>query len=75
MSLKLAILNGLNAIGRVVPAWIAQKIGVYPTLVPSTFLSGVLVFIMLAAHTVAGVTLFGIFYGFFSGVCKYLTLP
>lgn len=63
-------MNGLNAIGRIVPGWIAQKVGVFQTVVPSTLLSGILIFVMLAAHNTAGVVLFGIFFGFFSGVCK-----
>lgn len=45
-------------------------------IIPMTFISGCLVFVMLAATTVRGMVLFAIFYGFFSGACKsFQVLP
>jgi len=72
---SLAILNGLNALGRIIPSYIAQKVGVYEMLVPSTLLSGVLTFVMLAAKDVAGVVNVGVFFGFFSGVYISMLVP
>jgi len=71
----LAILNALNAIGRFVPSYVAQKVGVYQTLVPSTLLSGVLTFVLLAAHNTGGVVAVGALYGFFSGVYISMLVP
>jgi len=71
----LAILNGINALGRIIPSYFAQKVGIYQMLVPSTLLSGVLTFVMLAAKNTAGVVCVSVFFGFFSGVYIAMLVP
>ena len=43
-------------------------------LVPCTFISGGLVWAMFGAKNIAGVIVFGILYGFFSGGCKFVVI-
>jgi hypothetical protein len=43
-------------------------------VVPFTFIAGGLVWAMYGATDIAGVIVFGIFYGFFSGGCKFLVI-
>ena len=68
---QLAILNGASLIGRVVPNFIADKLGTFNMLIPFSAFTGILILILLAVHTPAGFVIFAVFYGIFSGSCKY----
>lgn len=68
----LAILNGASIFGRLLPNFIADKFGPYNMIIPFSFLSGVMIFAWLAVSTPAGLIVFAILYGFFSG--SYISL-
>ncbi|EKM75901.1 hypothetical protein AGABI1DRAFT_131804 [Agaricus bisporus var. burnettii JB137-S8] len=63
----LAILNGGSAFGRIIPNILAGKFGVYNTLLPSLYISSALVFAIFGIKNFAGLTIFAILYGFWSG--------
>ncbi|XP_006455465.1 hypothetical protein AGABI2DRAFT_75392, partial [Agaricus bisporus var. bisporus H97] len=65
----LAILNGGSAFGRIIPNILAGKFGVYNTLLPSLYISSALVFAIFGIKNFAGLTIFAILYGFWSGAC------
>jgi hypothetical protein len=44
-------------------------------LLPSLYISSALVFSMFGIHTPAGLTLFALLYGFWSGSCKSALMP
>jgi len=69
--MKLAILNAGGAFGRVLPNFFADKFGTYNMLLLSLYASSVLVFVILAIHTPAGMTCFAWLYGFWSGSCMF----
>ncbi|KAL8920896.1 MAG: hypothetical protein Q9172_004313 [Xanthocarpia lactea] len=69
----LAILNASSFAGRVVPPLIAGRLGAYNTLLPCLFMTGIIGFAWISVHSVAGIVIFSIFYGFFSGAV--LALP
>jgi hypothetical protein len=73
---QLAILNAANVIGRLLPSVLADHVGVYNTLIPSLFISAVVLFSMLALDKFKGILTFGLLYGFSSGACapRFLTL-
>ncbi|KAF9036304.1 MFS general substrate transporter [Panaeolus papilionaceus] len=60
-------LNLGSFVGRLVPGFFADRLGVYNLLLPCLYLSGVLAFAMYAIKTFQGVVLFSIFFGFWSG--------
>jgi predicted MFS family arabinose efflux permease len=60
------LVNGVGIPGRLVPALVADRLlGPVNTFVPVMFFAGVLLFVWIAVDSVAGVTVFTIFYGFF----------
>ena len=72
----LAILNGLSIIGRVLPAYVADKLGRLNVLIPSVFLCGVLQYALwLPAKNETLVLLFVIIWGACSGVFISLVPP
>ena len=64
----LAVMNAGGLLGRIAPAYLADKVGRFNLLVPSAFLSGLscLVFWFFAKSLVA-VMMFSVVYGFLSG--------
>jgi predicted MFS family arabinose efflux permease len=63
----LAVLNAASVCGRIVPSFRADRFGPINVLVPCCAISAVLAFSWTAVHDTAGVVVFCIFYGFFSG--------
>ncbi|KAL5531046.1 hypothetical protein ACEPAG_3922 [Sanghuangporus baumii] len=72
---SITIMNAANSVGRVIPNWVAQLIGVYRMMVPCTAVAGVLIYVFLAVHDTAGILVFAVFFGFFSGVYISLLVP
>jgi hypothetical protein len=66
-AIQLSVLNASSIFGRVLPSMIAQYFGVYNLIVPSTLCIGITIFCMAAVTNVAGVMVFAILFGFFSG--------
>ncbi|KAI0096149.1 major facilitator superfamily domain-containing protein [Nemania sp. FL0031] len=63
----LAIQNAGSAFGRVIPNIMAVRAGALPVLLGCMFATIVLAYSWPATSTVAGVTVFSVLYGFFSG--------
>ncbi|KDQ61330.1 hypothetical protein JAAARDRAFT_30747 [Jaapia argillacea MUCL 33604] len=64
---SLTILNAASLFGRVVPNYLADGFGTLNILIPACFAASALIFVFLAVHTAAGLIVFAIFFGFFSG--------
>jgi MFS family permease len=64
---SLSILNAASIFGRVLPNFVADKIGSYNMLIPMSTATGILIYAWLAVHDAAGLIVFAILYGFFSG--------
>ncbi|KAF9030600.1 MFS general substrate transporter [Hymenopellis radicata] len=58
--------------GRFFPNFLADKYGPLNILIPSGFITGSLVWVLLGVSSIAGMAIFAVLYGFFSGA--YLTL-
>ena len=62
----LLIMNGVGAIGRIVPAYFADHyFGPLNTLIPFTFISALLLYCWAGVSSPAGLIVFGVFYGMF----------
>ncbi|CCL98733.1 uncharacterized protein FIBRA_00738 [Fibroporia radiculosa] len=68
----LAIMNAGSILGRLIPPFLADRLGVYNMLLPSIFMCAALIFSMFGATTSAGVILVGLLFGFSSGA--YISL-
>ena len=71
----LAIINASSAFGRVIPNFLADKIGPLNMLTPCTLAAGILCLGWIDITDVAGITVFSVFYGFFSGAFVSLLPP
>ena len=71
----LAIINGSSAFGRIIPNFLADKIGPLNMLTPCTLAAGILCLGWIDITDVAGITAFSVFYGFFSGAFVSLLPP
>lgn len=69
----LAIMNSTSVFGRIVPNYLADKLGPFNVVIPCTLFSGVLCFCFIAAKSAAGIIVLMAFYGFFSGT--FVSLP
>jgi len=68
-------LNGASFFGRIIPSLLVQRLGVYNLIIPCVLICGILTFCLLAIHDAAGIVLFSVFYGFFSGAFVSLLSP
>ncbi|KAK6330514.1 hypothetical protein TWF696_003403 [Orbilia brochopaga] len=68
-----SILNGASTFGRVVPNFFADRVGSINMQIPAMIVSGVLILCWLPIKTFAGMLVFVVLYGFFSGV--FISLP
>jgi len=68
----LAFLNVGSIFGRILPNVLADKLGTYNMLLPSLYISSALVFSMFGIKNFAGLTVFALLYGFWSG--SYVSL-
>lgn len=69
----LVILNAASIFGRVIPNFLADKTGPLNMLVPCAAISSLLAFCWIAISSKAGLIVFCILYGFFSGT--FVSLP
>ncbi|KAF4446989.1 hypothetical protein F53441_9460 [Fusarium austroafricanum] len=69
------IVNAASTFGRLIPAYIGDKIGVFNVMIPVTALGGIFTLtVWLTAHSTAGVIVFAVLYGFTSG-CTLSIIP
>ncbi|KAI1623539.1 major facilitator superfamily domain-containing protein [Exophiala viscosa] len=66
-SYLLAILNGASTFGRIIPGILSDKVGKLNMLSIGSIITGVVIFCMTKAESVAGLVLYSIAIGFFSG--------
>ncbi|KZT61346.1 MFS general substrate transporter [Calocera cornea HHB12733] len=71
----LAFVNAASVFGRTVPNLFADKVGVFTVLIPSSLVTGALVFAMFGVKSVGAVVVFCLLYGFFSGAYVSLLTP
>ncbi|KDQ54083.1 hypothetical protein JAAARDRAFT_38694 [Jaapia argillacea MUCL 33604] len=64
---SLAILNGGSILGRLVPPFLADRVGVYNMILPCMLISSTMVFAIFGAGSVGGLIGVGGVFGFFSG--------
>jgi predicted MFS family arabinose efflux permease len=69
----LAILNAASIFGRIIPNILADHYGALNILLPFTFCASILAFAWIGIHNLAGIIVFAILYGFFSG--SIVSLP
>ncbi|KAI9841662.1 MAG: hypothetical protein M1837_000456 [Sclerophora amabilis] len=63
----LLIMNGVGLVGRLVPNYAADRLfGPLNTLIPFTFITGLMLYCWIAVRNVGGLTAFAIFYGLFA---------
>ena len=71
----LAILNAGSFFGRVIPNFLAGKIGPMVMLVVCALAAGLLSLCWIAIEDIAGLTVFAVLYGFFAGAYVSLVPP
>jgi predicted MFS family arabinose efflux permease len=69
----LAILNSASVFGRIIPNFVADKLGPMNIIIPCALISGILIFCLIPIDSVAAIMVFNILYGFFSG--SFVSLP
>ncbi|KAF2115827.1 major facilitator superfamily domain-containing protein [Lophiotrema nucula] len=69
----LAIMNSTSVFGRIIPNFLADKLGPFNVVIPCTLMSGVLCLCFVAVKSSAGIIVLMGFYGFFSG--SFVSLP
>ncbi|KAF2712600.1 MFS general substrate transporter [Pleomassaria siparia CBS 279.74] len=69
----LAIMNSSSIFGRIIPNFLADKLGGFNVVIPCTLMSGILCFCFIKARSVAGLVVLMAVYGFFSG--SFVSLP
>ncbi|KIS67583.1 uncharacterized protein UMAG_04680 [Mycosarcoma maydis] len=70
----LPILNAASSFGRVLPGFVADKVGRINTVLPHLAVSGILIFIFPLCTNLGGLVVFSILYGFTSG-CYVSLIP
>lgn len=68
-----SILSSSSILGRIVPNFLADKIGPYNVLLPCTFIAGILAICWVAVKDEAGTIVFALLYGCFSG--SFVSVP
>lgn len=69
----LAVMNGASVFGRIIPNFIADRVGPLNILLPGTLAACVLAFGWLGIESSAGLIVFCVLYGFFSGC--FVSIP
>ncbi|KZT25256.1 MFS monocarboxylate transporter-like protein [Neolentinus lepideus HHB14362 ss-1] len=64
---SLAFLNAASLFGRVIPNFLADYVGPLNVLIPACFMTSILIFVFLSVKSAAGVVLYALVFGFFSG--------
>ncbi|KAJ6460691.1 MFS general substrate transporter [Mycena vitilis] len=70
-----SILNAAGFFGRTLPMVFSDMWGPFPVILPLTFISGIMAFAFLGAKSDAGIIVFAILYGLFSGGFISLSVP
>jgi MCP family monocarboxylic acid transporter-like MFS transporter 10 len=68
-------MNSGSVGGRLLPNFVADRVGPYNMMIPCLAISSALIFSIFALRTVAGVVVFAVFYGFWSGSCEFSFCP
>lgn len=63
----LAIINSASVFGRIVPNFIADKVGPLNIIIPACFISGIICLCLIPVRTVGPLIVVCLLYGFFSG--------
>ena len=74
-SYALVVVNASSAFGRVLPNFVADRLGPLNVHIPFTLITGLLALCWQAVRSPAGLLVFGVFYGFFSGTFVSLIGP
>jgi len=69
----LAIVNAGSLFGRLIPNYLADRVGPLNIHVPFAFVAALLAFSWIAVRDTASLIVYGVFYGFFSGT--FVSLP
>jgi predicted MFS family arabinose efflux permease len=69
----LAIMNATSMFGRIIPNYIADRVGPFNVVIPFALVTGVLCYCFIAATSSASIIVLIAFYGFFSGT--FVSLP
>jgi MFS family permease len=69
----LPVLNAGSIFGRIIPNFLADKIGPLNVLIPCSLIAALLAFCWIAIKNTAGLIIFCLLYGFFSG--SFVSLP
>lgn len=69
----LSVLNAASTFGRILPNFVADKIGAFNVFIPATLLSGVIALCAIPASNLAGIICICVFYGFCSGA--FVSMP
>lgn len=69
----LSMLNAASTFGRIAPNFVADHTGPINMLTPAVTITSILAFVWIRVHTVPGIIVLAVFYGFFSG--GYVSLP
>ncbi|PPQ88170.1 hypothetical protein CVT25_005135 [Psilocybe cyanescens] len=72
---SITVMNAASVFGRTIPNFMGDIYGPLNIMIPSAVITAGLIFGMFGATSVAGVTVFGLFYGFFSGGLVSLVAP
>ncbi|KAJ8518626.1 hypothetical protein ONZ45_g4304 [Pleurotus djamor] len=72
---SITIMNASSVFGRTIPNFLGDKFGPFNVMIPSTVISGGLIYAMFGASTTGGLITFAILYGFFSGGFVSLCTP
>ncbi|KAJ5719062.1 hypothetical protein N7493_007517 [Penicillium malachiteum] len=69
----LSMLNAASTFGRIGPNFIADHTGPLNMLTPAVTVTSILAFVWIRVHTVPGIIILSVFYGFFSG--GFVSMP
>lgn len=69
----LSMLNAASTFGRIAPNFVADHTGPVNMLTPAVTITSILAFVWISVHTVSGIIILSVFYGFFSG--GFVSLP
>ena len=69
----LPILNAASVPGRILPNFLADRVGPLNMLTPCAAITGILAFCWIGIHNLPGIIVFAILYGFFSG--GFVSMP
>lgn len=69
----LSVLNAASTFGRLIPNYVADRVGPFNVMIPCTFLSGVICICLIPAHSTGAVFALAALFGFTSGT--FVSLP